>query len=381
MLVAAGLLVRSVDRMSRAASGVDAAGVLTVALEPDGPAYQDWAATARFHATVVDTLRGRAGVDAVGAVGALPLQTGYRMRFSRPDRPQPAASQNAPVQHISVDAGYFETVRATLVAGRFFDATDVAGSEPVMVINQTMARLAFGNEPAIGHTIVPAAVSIGPFGYNLSGRVPHRVIGIIADIQQADLQKPSQPAMYFSVRQFPSKTMYVTARGPGVSVALVREAVRSVDPSVPIGRVEWLQDWMLTQSAPARLLMLVLTAFAVLMAVTAAGGLYSLLAWMVNRRRREIAIRQALGATASTLARRVAAEALSLAGAGALVGVLLAGAAARGLESFLFRTSPTDPTVLVAAVAVVLIAAAAAAVGPAHRALRVNPVEGLREDG
>lgn len=381
VLVGAGLLVRSVDRMTRVASGVEAADVLTVELQPDGPSYEAWEATMRFHAAVVDALAARPGLDAVGATSVLPLRSAYRMRFARPDRPGQTGIAGVTAQHISVDAGYFDVVRARLVEGRGFAVTDVLSSDPVVVLNETMARLAFGDESPVGRAIVPQAVAIGPFGHNLAGRVPHRVVGVVADIQQAGIGRAPDPVMYFTQRQFPAKTMFVTVRGDAAARATVLEAVRSVDPSVPIGPVAWLRDAMLAESGPARLLMAVLVAFATMMAATAAAGLYALLAWNVSRERRELAIRQALGASDSRLAGRVLLEGLGLAAVGAVAGLALATAGARGLEAFLFRTSAADPVVAGAAVLIVIATALAASIGPARRVRRLDPIAGLRADG
>jgi putative ABC transport system permease protein len=353
---------------------------LALELTPEGIEYEDWERTLEFHAGVVDALRAHGGIDAVGATSALPLQTAYKMRYSRPDRPEPSAPVS-PVQHISVEAGYFETVGASRVgSGRFFTPSDDLSSEPVMVINESLARLAFPDEDPVGQFLVPSAISIGPFGYNLPGTVPFRIVGVIADIHQVELRQANEPAMYFSQRQFPSRTMFVTLRGPEATTEAVAEAVRGVDGSVPIGPMRSLRDRLLAASAPARLLLMVLGAFAVGMTVACVGGVYSLLSWSVNRRRRELAIRQALGARPGSLATRVTVEGLLLTGVGCLAGGILALLAAGTLGPFLFETSVTDPLVFGVAISLLGASAVAAGFGPARRALRLDPAAGLRGD-
>ena len=283
-------------------------------------------------------------------------------------------------QHISVSTGYFETVRARLMQGRFFQDGDSMTGEPVVVVNQTFARRTFPGEEAVGKQIVTTAQQIGPLGRNLPGLVPFRIVGVVADIQQAPIGRRIEPVIYHTQRQFPFRAMTLIGRGPDTAtvVAGLRTALRELDASLPLGNVRTMDARFVAATAGPRLLTGVLITFAGLTAVLAAIGVYGLLAWTVNDRRRELAIRLALGAQPGALARLVTGQGLILAALGVLLG--LAGAQlARGLlRDVLFETRPTDLLALSAAAGVLVLAAAAACLAPALRATRVSPVEGMK---
>ena len=187
--------------------------------------------------------------------------------------------------------------------------------------------------------------------------------------------------MYHVQRQFPFRSMTIVARGPNTAAVNsgLRQALRGIDPAVPLSDVRTMNERLVGATAAPRLLMAVLTTFAVLTGLLAAIGVYGLMAWTVNERRRELAIRLALGAQPSSLARLVTVHGLALAAVGVVIG--LAGAQlARGvLQTVLFKTTTTDMTAIVGAAVVLIGAAAIACVAPARRAARVAPIEGLKE--
>jgi putative ABC transport system permease protein len=380
-LVASALLVRSVTRMMHAPVGIQADHVVTTSVQMTGAASRDWPRVQQFYAAFLDAARQQPGVQAAGVTNAMPLEVGWRIPFGVEGRVPASHDEQNMAQIISVSDGYFEAMGVKLVAGRFFDARDNSTGEPAMVINETLARKYFAGTDPLIHRILSTAQGIGPLGRNLMGRVPHRVIGVVADVQQSPIGRESEPVIYHSSRQFPFAAMSVALRGPdaGALTSAARNAIRQTNPSIALGDVRTMEERLLKAAAEPRLLMFVLTAFAALTALLAAVGVYGLLAWVVNERRRELAIRLALGAKPSGLARLVTMQGVILSVIGVAIG--LAGAQAFGgvLQDVLFQTRTYDPSAIASAGVLLIAAALVACLAPALRAARVEPVEGMRE--
>jgi len=199
-----------------------------------------------------------------------------------------------------------------------------------------------------GH--LTTAQQIGPLGRNLffTSRdvrsVSYRIVGVVSDVHQAPIGQAAEPVIYHPQRQFPFRSMTIVARGqstPAVTSGL-RQAMRSIDPAVPLSNVQTMSDRLVSATAAPRLLMAVLSTFAILTGLLAAIGVYGLMAWTVNERRRELAIRLALGAQPASLARLVTSHGLGLAAAGVIIGLTAAQLARGLLQTVLFRTSTTD---------------------------------------
>jgi putative ABC transport system permease protein len=382
VLLASGLLIRSVTRMIASPTGVAGSGVVTASVQLPAAGYRDWTSVDQFYRALLDAIRGEAGVETAGATTDLPLDAGWRLPYLIRGEPSPRAGEERIAQHISVTAGFFETFKATLRAGRFFSAADTMRSEPVVIVNETFAKRTFPGRDALGREIVSTARYIGPLGTNLREAGPFRIVGIVADVAQAPLGQPAEPVIYHTAAQFPFRAMVIAARGAGTATvaAGMRAALRSLDPSLPLANVQTMQERMVTITAAARLLMFVLSAFAVLTAALAAIGVYGLLAWVVNARRRELAIRLALGAPPLALARLVTLQGLGLAACGVAAGLVVAQLAGGLLRSVLFETQPTDALAMAGSAAVLFGAAIVACLAPARRAARVPPAEGLKVD-
>ena len=269
----------------------------------------------------------------------------------------------------------------SLMAGRFFADTDHTTSEPVVIVNRTLARQAFPNEEAVGKRLLSTALQIGPLGRNLSGRVPFRIVGVIADIHQAPLGRPTEAVVYHTARQFPFRAMTLAIRGRDTAAvaAALRTSVRGLDPSLALGDVRTFDERLTATMAAPRLLMFVLMTFGGLTAALAVIGVYGLLACVVNERRRELAIRLALGAQPRALARLVTGQGLTLVVIGIGVGLVGAQLAGGLLKHVLFETRTTDTTAMIAAAVILLVATALACVAPARRAALVPASEGLKE--
>jgi putative ABC transport system permease protein len=382
VLVASALLVQSVSRMMNAPVGIVPEQVLTTSLQLTGITGQKWPEAAQFYSALVDRIRQQPGVEVAGAANFLPLAAGWRSSVHVDGRPQPRAGEEMQAQYHSVSDGYFETVRAPLAAGRAFTPHDASRSEPVIMVNQTFVRRFFPGEDPIGRRLRRVPDGIGPLGRNLMPHgTPVTIVGVVADVQQAPIGQPLEPAVYFPARQFPFSAMFVVLRGPDTAAltTAVRTAVRQIDPSLALGDIRTMDERMREATDEPRLLMFVLSAFAVLTGVLAAVGVYGLLMCVVNERRRELAIRLALGARPSSLARNVTFQGVTLVVIGAAIGLAASRAAGALLQAVLFETRLSDPAAIAGAVVLLLGAALAACALPAWRAARVEPLEGLRE--
>jgi len=384
VLVASALLVRSVSRMLHAPIGVVSSDVVVARMQlSGGGSYPAWDDVQQFYATLLDAIRSEPGIEAAGAATALPLDSGWATRLPFTVEGTSSAAGDASVaQHVSLSTGYFEAFRVPLISGRLFTDHDAKDTEPVIVVNQTFARRVFAGADPVGRRIVSTAINIGPLGRNLAGRVPFRIIGVVGDVQHTPLGRAPEPVIYHTHRQFPFRPMNLVARGRDaatVTLAL-RTALRRVDAALPLSSVRTMDERVLGAAAAPRMLMFVLTAFAVITALLAAVGVYGLLACVVNDRRHEMAIRLALGARPRSLATLVTREGLTLAAIGVAVGLVAAQFAGRLLEDVLFQTRTSDPAAIAAAGSLLLLAAAIACAAPAWRAARVEPLDGLKDE-
>jgi putative ABC transport system permease protein len=357
-------------------------------LQIEGAKYQQWASVDQFYATLAQSIRRQPGIEAAGIANATVLQPGWRMPFGVDGRPAARAGEAAIAQHVTVGSGYFETFRARLLGGRYFMDADSATAEPAVIVNETLAKRTFPGEDPVGQRLLSTAQQVGPLGRNLMFKsrevqtVPFRIVGVVADVQQAPIGQAQEPVIYHSSRQFPFRAMTVVARGSDTATVVsgMRQAVRALDSAIPLSNVRTMDERMVTATAAPRLLTAVLTTFAVLTGLLAAIGVYGLLAWTVSERRRELAIRLALGAQPGALAILVTRQGLGLAAGGVALGLVGAQLASGVLQSVLFQTRTTDVAAMAGAATVLLVAAAAACLGPARRAARVSPVEGMRDN-
>jgi putative ABC transport system permease protein len=391
LLVSSALLVRTVASMVEVPLGIDGASavITNVQISPASSSYDAWNTVGTLHSQILDRLREQPGIVSAGSTNRLPLDNGWRNPLIRADQPAPREADAPQAQHQSVSEGFFETMAARLVDGRLFNDRDTPDSEPVVILNETAARRYFPNESAIGREMRSWSSQIGPLGRNLSWKVAPdghriqptiRVVGVVADIQNVALGLEPEPAVFFPTRQFPfsAVTIAINARDTATGIAGLKQALRAVSPTTPLGVVETWPDRFAARTAEPRLLMTTLGVFGVLAAFLAALGVYGLFSWSVAIRRRELAIRLTLGARPVSVATSVLRQSVGLVLAGLAGGVLMIQGVQQTLTSVLFGVEATDIPSTAAAAIFLFVAALVASIPPAWRASRVDPVEGLR---
>jgi predicted permease len=381
LLVAAGLLVRSVQRLVREDPGFVASGVLTASVELPATAYQDWPGVARFYGALSVALRQHPAVTGASATNVLPLSPGWRIPFQVEGRPRPREGEAAMVQHHSVDEAYFQTIGVPLVGGRWFEERDSADSHGVVLINETLAKAYWPGEHPVGRMIVSYARAIGPLGRSLIRDSRYEIVGVVADVKNASLQNATEPAIFYTQRQFPFRNMHLVARGRGSAeslTAVVRDVVRRLDPALPLSGVTTLDRVIGDTIDRPRMLTTVMSIFALLALSLAALGIYGVLSYAVNQRRQELSVRMALGAEPRAIVWLVVRQGLTLAAGGIAAGAAGGYMLGRLLSGLLYGVTPTDAATFAIVIAAVAAVAVAACVLPARRAAATDLLDALR---
>jgi predicted permease len=395
LLVSSVLLVRTVRHMMDTPMGVQAEEVLVTTVQVTPPAVprgtpprQAWATVGTTHEAILDAIRCQPGVQFAGASNFLPLEIGWRNPFLLEGQPMPARPDDAPQAQLhSVSDGYFEAMGAAIASGRSFTAFDGADAPGVVVVNESFARRYLTEGPTVGSVVKLMTSGIGPLGVNLKASAaqthdgfPFEVIGVVKDVRNVPLGQLVEPAVYTSTRQFPFSEVFIAVRATDRAAALaaIREGLRSAAPQVPMAAARTWGERFAARSAEPRLLMSVLLFFGGLAALLAALGVYGLFSWAVALRTRELAIRLTLGARPLAVGGLVLRQSTVLVVIGLVAGIGLVQLAHTALASVLYGVSPGDVGSTAAAAALLMGAALGACLPPAFRAMRVDPVEGLR---
>jgi hypothetical protein len=273
-----------------------------------------------------------------------------------------------------VSAGYFRTMGIPLLQGREFEERDLPSSQRVAVLNHSFARQLFGDESPIGHKI----------GYEPApGDADYVIVGEVADARVDDLRSVGPPVAYFSLDQRPHSAETIEVRGsgePGLLAGAIGRELRSLDSGLPITKIVTLREEYDEGLAREKLLARLTGIFGTLALALAALGFYGLLSFHVGRRRAEIGIRMAMGATPTQVRALVLRQTLWILIIGIVPGIVLTEIASRGVQSLLYGSGPLDVWALVFAIAILAIVGVVAAWRPARRASVVDPVEALRAE-
>jgi putative ABC transport system permease protein len=273
-----------------------------------------------------------------------------------------------------VSAGYFETIGIPLLQGRSFTVADTAESPWAVMINDSMAREYWPSENPIGQRL-----QFGP------GEKWRTVIGVVGDVLHESLDSAAKPELYVPVEQSwnieSDPTVVVrTALDSGASAAELRGVVSAIDPTIPVDRIETMQQLVSGSVAEPRFRTIVLTAFSLLALAMASIGIYGVMNYLVIQRTREFGIRLSLGATPSDVLRLVLRRAAVLIGAGTCLGLAGSVLVVRLIANLLFGTAPLDPLTFAAVPILLAAVALAASCIPARRATRIDPIVALRNE-
>lgn len=374
LLVGAGLLLRSFQKLQAVDTGMRSEEVLTMRMSLNAEPYRTREGMLAFVDRLFPALEGLPGVQAVGSIQFLPLG-GAKSATSawRSDRPKPALGEEAGADIRMVGGDYFRAQGIPLLRGRVLDARDDAESAPTAVINETLAREQFPGEDPVGKRLT----------YNWGDDFDVEIVGVVEDVHETSLTDAPAPAFYLPLPQLPDGNLNVIIRTAGDPMALAgaaRAEVEKLDPNLPVASIRSMESVVSDASARSRLSSYLLAGFAASALLLAAIGLYGIISYSVAQRRGEIGVRVALGADRGRILRLVVGQGMLLTGAGLALGLAGAFVLTRLLRSLLFGVTTTDP-VIFAAVPLVLVAVAlAASYLPADRAARVDPASALRAE-
>jgi putative ABC transport system permease protein len=368
LLVGAGLTIRSFVKLQRQPAGFNPEHVLTLGVSLPAARYPTPAQKAEFWERALDSLRQVPGVLIAGATSRLPLLPGNSTRGLMIRGMPPNAQASAHYRIASPD--YFRAMGIPLVSGRVFEDADRDGRPLVAVISTAAAQRFWRGRNPVGERFSIDDPDI-------------TIVGVVGDVHSASLDRAPQPTVYVPYRQDPWPFMTFTLQteaAPATLTAAVRDAIWRVDKDQPVSAVLTMDQQLSNSLTRRRFSVTLLSGFGAVAVSLAAIGLYGVLAFIVAQRRREIGVRMALGAQPRDVIADVLGQGLRLAGLGIVVGIGLALAATRLLDSLLFGTSPTDALTFAAVAALLVAIAACASLVPALRASRVDPLIALRDE-
>jgi putative ABC transport system permease protein len=388
LLTGAGLLGRSLLHVLSVDPGFRTEHVVTMDLALSFAGNDTSRARAHFLSELLSQLQRIPGVEEVGGTGHLPLteplSDGTYVMMAPGDQPPHSmqdlerwfhdTSRTGHAGYSPASEGYFRALGIPLLRGRFFDDRDTMDAPHVAVVSQSLAREKWPEQDPIGRTI--------EFG-NMDGDLrPLTIVGVVGDVREDSLEKPSGPIVYVNYRQRPQATyrfsaVMRTATDPSAVISAARGIVRALDPNVPpmFGTLTEISALSLKSR---RFNLMLLGAFAGIALLLAVGGLYGVMAYSVARRTGELGTRIALGATPANVLRLVLRQGLVTALIGVAIGIGGAIVLTQTLRSFLFGLSPTDPSTFSAVVLLLILVALLACYFPARRAAKVDPMEALR---
>jgi len=372
LLVASGLLLKSLFHLLTVDTGFNVSRLTTFYVFPDSRRYIEDPQAMVLHDKLVDGLHGVPGVSAVGVTSTPPIVGGNTSLFrvlGAPLTPLPYEANSR-----DIDPGYFSTLQAKLNAGRYFDEHDDAKAPQVVILNETLAKIAFGSENPIGKQIV--------FTYNAQEK-PREVVGVVSDVHEGELNVADKPAIYTPFAQSPDSIFAVVVRSDLDQAALrpaLERAVHQVDPGIVLYQMQTMED-LIAQSPAAvmhRYPAWLVSVFAMSALMLGIVGLYGVMSYLVSQRTREIGVRMALGAPRGKVVRLILGNGIRLAAIGIVAGVAGAVLAGYTFRSVLFGVEPWDIATLLAVAAILAAICGAASYVPALRASRLDPVKALR---
>ena len=373
LLVCAGLLIKSFVHLRQIDPGFNSDNVLAMRMTLTPGKYPQGEPRAQIYRQLMDQVKATPGVQAAGAIASLPLGGDafnvWRslIREGRPATPE----EETNAQYLVVQGDYFQALAIPLKAGRVFEDHDNLQGTKVVIVNEKLARQLWPNEDPVGKR----------FTIWRDEKFPREVVGVVGDTKQS-LDKDPGNQMYVPYAQDPTwgslSLVARTAGEPAAMAGAVREAIRSVDKTIPTYNLKTMNDVVSTSAAPRRLPMMLLSVFAGVAMLLAMLGIYGITSYYVTQRTHEIGVRMALGAQIVDVLRLVLRRAMLLAVIGVGIGIAGAVAVTRYLTTLLFGVQPIDVVTFGAVALVLMVVALIACLVPARRAAKIDPLIALR---
>jgi putative ABC transport system permease protein len=352
--------------------GYRAENLLTARLQLP-PRYREKSQRLQFYEQTLRRVAALPGVISIGATSHLPLldyNYGARLRVEGRAPQKGEKEPGAPVASINPD--YFRTLGMSLRAGRFFNDADAEGAPSVALLSESLAHKLFPNEDPLGKRLNIAG----------SGAEWTTVIGVVNDIRHKGLDRETEPSVYLSYRQLPREMALLlrSAAGPASLAPALRNAVREIDPALPVYDVMTMDERLSNSVAARRFNLLLLGGFAALALLLAGVGVYGVISYVVTQRTHEVGIRMALGAQGADVARLFIKQGMAVVMFGVALGLIGAFALTRLMKSLLFDVSAGDPLTFACVALLLSLVAFAACYLPARRAARIDPLASLRRE-
>ena len=381
LLIGAGLMIRSFQKLRTVNAGFDPHGVLKADVMVPRTKFSTGEGEVHFFDQVLQRARALPGVLSAGVADDIPLDdSGSHQPIAVDGRPVLPMSEQPEVDVRMITPGYMSSFRIPIIRGRDFGDTDVAGRPGAVLISESMAKQFWPGEDAIGKRLT---LTFFP-------GISREVVGVVGDVKLDGLdQKRPAVALYMPLAQvttshhsgwnsFPMTLVVRTSTAPAGLASAVSNVVETVDPEIPVRDIVPMDDVVATSLSPERLNTLLLGVFAGLALLLAALGIYSVLSYSVRRRVGEIGIRLALGARITDVLRMVILEAMKPTLVGLGIGIAIAFAFGHLISSITYGVKPSDPLTFVLVSVLLVIVAFLASVIPAYRAARVDPMVALR---
>jgi putative ABC transport system permease protein len=382
LLVGAGLLFKSFERLSRISPGFSTDHILVANIVRSPTAYSDRNVRLGFFDRLFEQISALPGVRSVGAASFLPVTgAGPALHFNIQGRPPRSPQEYTIASYRAVSSGYLKALELPLVAGRWIEDRDREGAPAVVVINSSFARTYFPNQSPLGQHLQVGAMP------NPDPRVPWmEIVGIVADVKQS-LASESSSEMYVPFRQadlvLPVLTMSLVVRTAGDPLAQtnsIRSVVHNIDPNQPVTAIRSMDENVAQSVSAPRFRTVLLSVFAGIALVLAAVGIFGVMAYSVAQRTRELGLRIALGASRGRVLQLVLAHGVRLTLVGVGIGLVATFLLTRYVSSLLFNVPPYDPMTLVGVVAALIVISLCACYLPARRATLVDPIVALRDE-
>ena len=383
VITAAGLMLHSLYSLSRVDPGFRTDRIVTAEVSLDATACRQPGRCQIFFRELLEKAQGIAGVENVALADSMPIG-GYDMNyaFDAEDNPRQPTQKSQQGTERTVSAGYFDTVGLKLIRGRLLTDSDQSSASRAVVINQRMAQALWPNQNPIGKHIEyladePAVAVLDP-------NVASVVVGVVSDTHHEGLGSAFDDEVYLPMTaKYERPVMTILLRshvGAAETAAELRRAVAEIDPLVPVTRVRTMDEVVAASTSDSRSLTLLLLGFGFLAVSVGAVGVYSLIAYTVSWRTREIGIRLALGARRRDVVMMIVRQSFLLALGGSVAGLFVAAVSGRLLKQFLFEVSPLDPVTFLTVPLLMMLLALLAAWVPARRAASIDPMKALRTE-